>query len=217
MPKIVRKSVKKKRWRNMATKPPQVTPNDIGTRLDLIYAAVGKIKPRAMTKDNVQFKETTQPDGRKGFSMQVLPDSSPEDLFLMAMSAVHNISAFYAACKPYALRNGITAKQLNEVSDNCLSVKIIRDLDNKFKHPENPVNFSKLNPKLETVRAAVGLGAGSLFGVSSSGEKVIKNTSVVINAEIINEDTGKRVAFLADTLDKAVRAWEEFLAKHSIK
>src|SRR5581483_6670623 len=108
---------------------------DIEKRIAQLYAAIGQVSAVELKPPNVKFAHIRSLQGQTVGCHLNFDIATPDaELEFFANAAVHTLSAFYDACMNFAQQRGIPAPDVQAVTANCLELRVIRDLDNFYKH-----------------------------------------------------------------------------------
>jgi hypothetical protein len=199
--------------------------SDIYRRIARLYAALGAVYSDNFEGVTVEISGFDS-NGAPKFSINAQGDYSQGDLEHIAGSSIHAVANFFEHCLAACKKLGIPEPAMFKVTEGSLSLRILRDLDNKDKHPKNAsgINTSGVFPELIAVQRMI------VFAPSKDSPGILKFTFVVgskeisvldrrrvdavITGQIRNAKTGAALMPLHLLLEDGVSQWEKFLLGH---
>ena len=189
-----------------------VSLEELQLRLKRIYSSIDA----TIDSDLSNLRPTEIPGG---FLMNFSQGKSNEELQNMVWNMIHTTAIFFGHCKEWAKANGVPREDVINIG-KTKSCCIIRDLDNREKHPHASPNTSGVSPALQNIRRSLRITSGPGQTYFTMDMLIGKRESpgsprLVTDAEIINSKTGKIVGTLSATINDVVEQWEKLLRKHN--
>lgn len=190
----------------------------IRQRISRIYAAIGTIEE----DDPNKLKATViQTDKVKAVSQDFHGGFSDAELSNQAHSVIDNIANLRDHLRRWASHHGQDKNKVDRAVDQCLELRIIKDLSNKDKHCYPPRNggCSGKSPQLVRISrimrlqtqakkestVCMTLGSGGVPKFIGDG-----TAKAVVTGDVVDNDDN-RIGDLYDIANKAVEAWENLL------
>jgi hypothetical protein len=197
--------------------------NDISRRIGRLYAGLGAIASTNFEGVTVEISGFDS-NGFPKFSLNAQGNYSQDDLEFIAASSIHAVANFVDHCVAACQMLGIPETEPFKVTAGSLSLRILRDLDTKDKHPASKRNDSDLFPQLIDVRRIIRMVGSKdnpgrfefTFGVNSKQISVLDRNQIdtVITGVVKNAKTGAMIAPLHFLLEDGVSQWEKFLTQY---
>jgi hypothetical protein len=181
-----------------------------------MYAALGLIAEKSLS-EFVTYIEMNPDKFQVDVNLQ--GTSSQAEMDNLGSSAIHNISIFYDHCYQWASAPGSVSSisEVQAVSMGSKAIQIIRDLDNKEKHPHQTPSLSGFTPVLENVFRCLAFTDSLEVSQYYSGEvKFAGDISYILTGTVRNTKTQEEIGQLDTILDDAVTAWELFLTRKGL-
>ena len=184
-------------------------------RLQRLYAAVGQV----IDKEDVRRVKPQVTLGANGtlssFFVHFGGEMPKADLESRAWNAIHQLATFASHCHAWAQQNGVAKEEVTAVTENCLALQIVRDLDTSDKHPAVRANLSGLSPRLANVARVLRITSRPAETPKSAvvGGVVVRGgePSLTIIGDIVNDRNGQRVHGFPEVVEEGIAAWESFL------
>jgi hypothetical protein len=195
---------------------------EISRRIARLYAALGSVVSQDLGDVTVEISGFDR-NGIPQFSLSAQGEYSQAELEHLAASSVHAVANFFDHCVVICKTVGIPTTEADKVTSGSLSLRILRDLDNKDKHPASVNNSSGVFPELTDVKRMIRISGskdspGKLTFTFRSDSKEVSVldrhlVDAVITGSVKNAKTGETLPPLHLLLADGISQWEEFL-KH---
>lgn len=198
--------------------------DDLNFKIQLMYAELGKSQETSLENLSATVKVSDQ---SIEFRQDFRGGLSDVELGTYAYALINSIAFLRDQLQEWAVHNGHTRAQIDDVMNKYDAILIMRDLSENHKHVYKPHGSSKSgkHPKLVNINRVLRLTTkpekGSGVGVTVNSDGTLRilgdgSAKAITTGEVV-DNNGNRIGDLYDLATEAVEGWEEIFREFALK